>query len=59
MAISYNYDEAAAVIGIAPTKIRALVRDNKIVARYLGKDVLIEHTELVRFVESLPSERDS
>ena len=57
MAISYDYEGAAAAIGVSASKIRTAVRENKIAARYWGKDVLILHDELVRFVESLPEER--
>lgn len=56
-AIAYDYEGAAAAIGVAPSKVRALVRDGQLAARYLGKDVLIEHDELVEYVRSLPSER--
>lgn len=57
MAIAYDYDGAAAAIGVAASKIRLAVSQNKIAARYWGKNVLIPHDELVRFVESLPEER--
>lgn len=59
MAIAYDYEGAAAATGVAVSKIRTAVRENLIAARYWGKDVLIPHDELVRFVESLPEERAS
>lgn len=57
MAIAYDYDGAAAQVGVAPTKIAAAVREGSLAAKYWGKDVLIEHDELAAFVAALPSER--
>ena len=57
MAIAYDYEGAAAAIGVSPWKIRTLVREGHLAAKYLGKDVLIPHEEIVAFVASLPSER--
>jgi excisionase family DNA binding protein len=53
MAISYDYDGAAAALGVARSKIVAAVRENRIAAKKWGKDVLIGHDELVRWFESL------
>ncbi len=55
--IAYNYEGAAAMAGVAVSKIRAAVRGGELAAKYWGKDVLIEHDELVEFVRALPSER--
>ncbi|WP_426319953.1 hypothetical protein [Microbacterium sp. E-13] len=57
MAIAYNYEGAAEQFGVAVSKIRTAVRENQIAAKYWGKDVLIPHAELERFLESLPEER--
>lgn len=57
MAIAYDYEGAAAQVGVSPTKIAAAVRGGVLAAKYWGKDVLIEHDELASFVASLPSER--
>ena len=59
MAIAYDYEGAAAQLSVTVDKIKKLVRDNDIAARYFGRNVLIEHDELVRFVATLPTERDS
>jgi excisionase family DNA binding protein len=55
--VSYDYEGAAAAIGVAVSKIKTLVREGQIAARYAGKDVLIERAELEAYVASLPSER--
>jgi hypothetical protein len=57
MAIAYDYQGAADATGVSVFKIKTAVRENRIAAKYWGKDVLIPHDELVRFVESLPEER--
>ncbi|WP_301114289.1 hypothetical protein [Microbacterium sp.] len=57
MGIAYDYDGAAAAIGVAPSKIKTAVREGTLAAKYWGKDVLIEHDELVEFVRALPSSR--
>lgn len=59
MTVSYNLAGASEASGLAVTKLRALIRNNELVARYQGKDVLIEREELARFVSSLPTERPS
>lgn len=56
--IAYDYEGAAAAIGVAVSKIKTLVRERQLAAKYLGKDVLIERTELEAFVAALPSERE-
>lgn len=56
-AIAYDYEGAAAAIGVAVSKIKTLVREGQLAAKYAGKDVLIEHAELEAYVASLPSER--
>lgn len=58
MAVSYNLEGASLATGLAVTKLRARIREGKIVPRYDGKDVLIEEDELARYVAQLPTERD-
>lgn len=55
--IAYDYEGAAAAIGVAVSKVKTLVREGQIAAKYAGKDVLIERAELEAYVASLPSER--
>lgn len=55
--VSYSLAGAAEATGLAPTKLRALIRRNDLVARYAGKDILIERDELERYIGSLPTER--
>lgn len=55
--VSYNLEGASAATGLAVTKLRTRIRENRIAARYEGKDVLIERAELERFIASLPDDR--
>ena len=55
--IAYDYEGAAAQAGVAVSKIKTAVREGTLAAKYWGKDVLIQHTELEAFIDSLPSER--
>lgn len=57
MPVAYNLEGAAAACGLAVSKLRTRIRENKLVARYEGKDILIERAELERFIEALPQER--
>ena len=54
--ISYNLVGASAATGLAPTKIRTLIRSNRLAARREGKDIVIEHDALVSLVKSLPED---
>jgi len=58
MAISYDYEGAAAATGVAVSKIKTAVREGRLAAKYWGKDVLIEHVELESFIGALPSSRE-
>lgn len=55
--LTYNIHVAAEMTGLNVSKIRALIRADKLVARYAGKDILIERAELERFIAALPQER--
>ena len=44
-------EKAAELLGISPWTVRAYVRDRKLMAVHIGRRVLIEQSELRRFVE--------
>jgi hypothetical protein len=53
--IAYPIEEAAAVAGVARTRMFEAVRTKKITARKAGRATIIEHDELVAYVRSLPT----
>lgn len=55
--VAYNLETAAALTGLAITKLKSRVREGVLVARYEGKDLLFERAELERYIQSLPQER--
>lgn len=55
--VAYSLEGASAATGLAITKLKARIRENKLTARYEGKDILIERAELERFIAELPQER--
>lgn len=57
MAIAYTYEGAAEQTGLSVDKIKAAVKAGHLAAKYFGKNVIIQHTELEEFVAALPSER--
>jgi hypothetical protein len=57
--IAYDYEGAAAQAGVAVSKIKLAVNEGRLAAKYWGKDVLIQHDELVEFIRALPSEPDA
>ena len=44
-------DKAAELLGISPWTVRAYIRDRKLRAVHIGRRVLIEQSELRKFVE--------
>ena len=44
-------ERAAELLGISPWTVRVLIRDHKLMAVHIGRRVLIEPSELRRFVE--------
>jgi excisionase family DNA binding protein len=44
-------DQAAELLGISPWTVRAYIRDRKLMAVHIGRRVLIEQSELRKFVE--------
>lgn len=55
--ISYNVRQAHDATGIGESTLRQLVRKGHIAARYLGSSILIDADDLLRYYNSLPSER--
>ena len=53
----YSPDQAAAYLGIAESKVKAHIRAAKLPARYDGKDIILEQTDLDAYLDSLPTER--
>jgi hypothetical protein len=53
--IAYPIEEAAAVAGVARTRMFEAVRSKKITARKAGRATIIEHDELLAYVRSLPT----
>ena len=47
-----SVEEAAELLGISPWTVRSYIRDGKLQPVRLGRRVLIEETELERFVAS-------
>ncbi|HMH05960.1 MAG TPA: helix-turn-helix domain-containing protein [Terriglobales bacterium] len=45
-----NIDEVAGLLGISPWTVRAYIRDGKLVPVRIGRRVLMEETELERFI---------
>jgi excisionase family DNA binding protein len=52
--ISYSVHEAAKAAGIGLTKLREEIRENRLVARKLGKRTLINAEDLNTWVANLP-----
>lgn len=55
--ISYSTEQAHHATGISVWKLRRLIRDGLLAARYLGDTVLIDAEDLQRLYDSLPSTR--
>ncbi len=53
--IAYTPTEAAAVTGRTRTRIFKAIKDGELTARKDGRATLIEDTELLRWVKSLPT----
>lgn len=52
--IALNPDEAATAAGVSRTRIFEAIRDGTLTARKSGKTTIIETSELLRWVRSLP-----
>jgi excisionase family DNA binding protein len=44
-------ERAAELLGISPWTVRAYIRDRKLMSVHIGRRVLIEQSELRKFVE--------
>jgi hypothetical protein len=53
--IAYPIEEAAMIAGVARTRMFEAVRTKKITARKAGRATIIEHDELLAYVQSLPT----
>ncbi len=47
-----SVEQAAGLLGISPWTVRSYIRDGKLKPVRLGRRVLVEETELERFIES-------
>ncbi len=44
-------EKAAELLGISPWTVRKYIRDRKLMAVHIGRRVLVEQSELRRFIE--------
>ena len=58
-AVSYNMAGAIAASGIGETTIKAAIRDNELIAHYVGNKLVIRAVDLDEWIQSLPTERRS
>lgn len=56
-AVSYNMAGAIAATGIGETTIKAAIRDNELIAHYVGNKLVIRAADLDDWIQSLPTER--
>ncbi|WP_053387666.1 hypothetical protein [Leucobacter japonicus] len=56
-AISYSVKGAAEATGVSEPLVRQAIKDGDVVVRYWNSKQLIEHDELKRLVQSLPTEK--
>lgn len=56
-AVSYNMAGAVAATGIGETTIKAAIRNNELIAHYVGNKLVIRAADLDEWIQSLPTER--
>lgn len=56
-AVSYNMAGAISATGIGETTIKAAIRDNELIAHYVGNKLVIRAADLDDWIQSLPTER--
>lgn len=56
-AVSYNMAGAVAASGIGETTIKAAIRNNELIAHYVGNKLVIRAVDLDEWIQSLPTER--
>ena len=54
--LAYSLDEAAAKVGVSGDLLRAQIRQDNLIARYINSKPVIEHDELVAWLRNLPTE---
>ena len=54
--LAYTLDEAAARVGVSPRTLRVQIDNNYLLARYVNSKILIQHDELVEWLNNLPVE---
>lgn len=57
-AVSYNVAGAVAATGVGETTITTAIRENQLVAHYVGRKVVIRAADLDEWIQSLPTERE-
>jgi hypothetical protein len=53
-ALAYPIEDVPDITGVPRTKIFGAVKTKQLTARKAGRSTIIEHTELVRYIKSLP-----
>lgn len=56
-AVSYNMAGAVAATGIGETTIKTAIRNNELIAHYVGNRLVIRAADLDDWIQSLPTER--
>lgn len=56
-AVSYNMAGAIAATGIGETTIKTAIRENELIAHYVGNKLVIRAADLDDWIQSLPTER--
>lgn len=56
-AVAYNMAGAIAATGIGETTIKAAIRDNELIAHYVGNKLVIRAADLDEWIQALPTER--
>lgn len=54
---AYTYDEAAAEVGLSRDSIQLEIAGHRLAPSYYRGKPIILHTELIRWLETLPMER--
>lgn len=57
--ISYNFEEAAEMVGYSVRTLKQAVADGYLLARYANTKGVIRHEDLDAWVDSLPAESPS
>ncbi|HSV37505.1 MAG TPA: helix-turn-helix domain-containing protein [Nocardioidaceae bacterium] len=56
-AVAFNMAGAIATSGIGETTIKTAIRENELIAHYVGNKLVIRAADLDDWIQSLPTER--